>query len=77
VVAGLGRADLTDFVGISTAPTLGYQVRTAGDAEAALAILDTDYALDLLFTDVVMPGTLSGFDLAERATLRVRASRCC
>ena len=46
---------------------LGYFVRTAADGEEALRILREDQAVDLLFTDVVMPGGLSGFALARRA----------
>ena len=43
----------------------GYQVRAVGDAAAALAVLDaTPESVDLLLTDVVMPGT-SGIELAN------------
>ncbi len=45
---------------------LGYQVTTAGSGPAALAILGSGAAFDLLFTDVAMPG-MSGYDLAEAA----------
>ncbi|MFI4980868.1 MAG: ATP-binding protein, partial [Nevskiales bacterium] len=47
---------------------LGYQVREAEHAEAALAILSGGDRVDLLFTDVVMPGTMDGLDLAHQAT---------
>jgi signal transduction histidine kinase/CheY-like chemotaxis protein len=47
---------------------LGYQVREAEHADAALALLDHGNRVDLLFTDVVMPGTMDGFDLAHEAT---------
>ncbi|PVH28023.1 PAS domain-containing sensor histidine kinase [Pararhodobacter oceanensis] len=43
---------------------LGYQVTEAGDAEAALRLLAGGERVDLLFTDVVMPGKMSGYDLA-------------
>lgn len=46
---------------------LGYLVRTASDGQEALHILREDRSIDLLFTDVVMPGGLSGFALARRA----------
>jgi PAS domain S-box-containing protein len=50
---------------------LGYQVREAGHAAEALAILAEGNPVDLLFTDVVMPGTMDGVDLAyEAARLR-------
>jgi two-component system cell cycle response regulator CpdR len=44
----------------------GYEVRSCADGdEAADALLDADY--DLLLTDIVMPGTLDGIELARRA----------
>ena len=45
---------------------LGYGVREAANAAEALALLASDPAVTLLFTDIVMPG-LDGRDLAERA----------
>jgi signal transduction histidine kinase/DNA-binding response OmpR family regulator len=45
---------------------LGYQVREAADADAALRILETAQRIDLLFTDVVLPGK-SGRMLADAA----------
>ena len=47
---------------------LGYRVLTASDGQQALELLDEDTAIDLLFTDVVMPGGINGYELAERAT---------
>jgi PAS domain S-box-containing protein len=47
---------------------LGYRVLQAECAEAALAILAGDDRIDLLFTDVVMPGMMDGVDLAHKAT---------
>ncbi|WP_293677814.1 response regulator [uncultured Phenylobacterium sp.] len=46
---------------------LGYQVVTATNAAEALAALQADRDLDLLFTDVVMPGGVSGLSLARTA----------
>jgi PAS domain S-box-containing protein len=49
---------------------LGYRVLTAEHAAAALAIL-SGQRVDLLLTDVVMPGSMDGLDLAHHAlTLR-------
>jgi signal transduction histidine kinase len=45
---------------------LGYGVREAASGVEALAVLASDPAVTLLFTDVVMPG-LDGRQLAERA----------
>jgi signal transduction histidine kinase/DNA-binding response OmpR family regulator len=55
---------------------LGYQVVTATQASEALQIIRSDAAIDLLFTDMVMPGGVSGLALAraareERPGLRV------
>jgi PAS domain S-box-containing protein len=46
---------------------LGYRVVSADDGHQALAHLADGLQADLLFTDMVMPGGLSGLDLAERA----------
>jgi CheY-like chemotaxis protein len=46
---------------------LGYQVTGAANAAEALTILQTPAPFDLLFTDVVMPGGVSGVSLARSA----------
>jgi CheY-like chemotaxis protein len=55
---------------------LGYRVHEADSADSALQILDTAAPIDLLFTDMIMPGGLNGKELAtkaraKRADLRV------
>jgi CheY-like chemotaxis protein len=45
----------------------GYRVLVAADGDLALAMLAGDERIDLLFSDVVMPGVLNGFALARRA----------
>lgn len=47
---------------------LGYRTCTAERASQALKILAEDKEIDLLFSDVVMPGGINGYELAERAT---------
>jgi PAS domain S-box-containing protein len=47
---------------------LGYEVLAASSGAEALDILARDKSIDLLFTDVVMPG-MDGGELAERARL--------
>lgn len=47
--------------------TLGYRVLEASDGRAALDILQGDSQIDLLLTDVVMPGELCGRRLAKEA----------
>ena len=46
---------------------LGYSVLTANDGQEALAILEEGEGIDLLFTDVVMPGGMNGFELGQIA----------
>ena len=48
---------------------LGYHVLRANDAQCALSILQSGMAIDLLFTDVVMPGKLSSTELVRQAKL--------
>jgi PAS domain S-box-containing protein len=50
---------------------LGYQVLQAHDAESALAIVQSGMKIDLLFTDVVMPGKLRSPELARKARERL------
>ncbi|MEB8388496.1 PAS domain-containing protein [Rhodobacteraceae bacterium KMM 6894] len=54
-------------IAVSMLSDLGYTVLQAGDAAQALKWLETGQTIDLLFTDMVMPGALNGKDLAERA----------
>jgi CheY-like chemotaxis protein len=46
---------------------LGYSVTVALGGPAALLLLESSTPFDLLFTDVVMPDGLTGYDLAETA----------
>ncbi|MDR5827448.1 histidine kinase famiy protein [Caballeronia sp. LP006] len=46
---------------------MGYSTKLALNAADALAILASDEAFDLLFTDFVMPGALTGAGLAREA----------
>jgi predicted DNA-binding ribbon-helix-helix protein len=48
---------------------LGCQVERAADGSAALAKIEADRDIEILITDVNMPG-LSGFEVAERAKRR-------
>ena len=45
----------------------GYRVLTASSADDAVTRLGTQTRIDLLFTDVIMPGTVSAIELAESA----------
>jgi PAS domain S-box-containing protein len=46
---------------------IGYGVLEASDGPSALAILERDDRVDLVFTDLIMPGGLSGREVALRA----------
>ena len=46
---------------------LGYRTLEAESAAAALQLIDSGAAIDLLFTDIVMPGGVSGHVLAREA----------
>lgn len=45
----------------------GFTVLNAATGPEALRILETDPRIDLLFTDIMMPGGMDGFELAHRA----------
>jgi PAS domain S-box-containing protein len=49
---------------------LGYKVLTASSGDAAIEFIDSDVPIDLLFTDVVMPGKVKSVELAQRAAER-------
>ncbi|SFU72607.1 CHASE domain-containing protein [Pseudoduganella namucuonensis] len=55
-------------IAINTLTELGYTVLDAEDGERALAIVRGGIAIDLLFTDVVMPGPVSSTELAALAS---------
>jgi len=47
---------------------LGYTTFKATNPEQALTLLSNNLSIELLFTDVVMPGAMNGYQLAEAAT---------
>jgi PAS domain S-box-containing protein len=56
--------------------SLGYRTLQAGNAAEALALTESGVDFDLLFTDIIMPGSMNGRQLAHevarrRANLRV------
>ncbi|MDP4023501.1 hybrid sensor histidine kinase/response regulator [Methylobacterium sp. NEAU 140] len=60
-VAELARIILRDF---------GYTTLMAGNAREALEILDSSERIDMLFTDLIMPGGMNGVMLAREARRR-------
>jgi signal transduction histidine kinase len=47
--------------------SLGYTTLTAGDGQEALSVLRSSDPVDLLFTDVIMPGSMNGRELSIEA----------
>ncbi|MVT63699.1 response regulator [Bradyrhizobium pachyrhizi] len=50
--------------------SLGYTTLSANNGREAVAVLDSGAPIDLLFTDVIMPGAMNGRDLATEARKR-------
>jgi signal transduction histidine kinase/FixJ family two-component response regulator len=50
--------------------SLGYRTLSATNAAEALALIDGDAPIDLLFTDIVMPGGMNGRQLSDEACKR-------
>ncbi len=50
---------------------LGYTVLRAKDADSALVVIESGAEIDLLFTDIVMPGTLRAPELAHKAEQKI------
>ncbi|KMS65433.1 hypothetical protein BVRB_036040 [Beta vulgaris subsp. vulgaris] len=62
--------DAVRDITISMLVDLGYTVLKARDADSGLAIIESGVSIDLLFTDVVMPGRLKSSELARKAKER-------
>ncbi|MEX0371066.1 MAG: response regulator, partial [Tateyamaria sp.] len=45
---------------------LGYATEEAADGDTAYALLASGVHVDIVFSDLVMPGTLNGYDLAAK-----------
>lgn len=55
---------------------LGYTVLAAANGPEALKLLEAHPEIDLVFTDLVMPGGLSGYDLCAKARQMRPGIRC-
>jgi PAS domain S-box-containing protein len=64
-------------IAVDQLTSLGYRTVSASSGDEAMEILRQDDQIDLLFTDVVMPGELAGRALAPRRWRCAPASRCC
>lgn len=59
------------FTVVEMLSDLGYRVLKARDAQSALAIVESGVPIDLLLTDVVMPGPLRSTELARQTRERL------
>ncbi|NEX61923.1 hybrid sensor histidine kinase/response regulator [Noviherbaspirillum galbum] len=48
----------------------GFQVIVAGNGEEAVSCLESDPSIDMVFSDIIMPGNVSGIDLAKMIKIR-------
>jgi len=56
---------------------LGYDTTRVASAEAALGALADKRAIDIVLSDVMMPGRMNGVDLAQEIRRRRPIYRCC
>ncbi len=57
-------------VGAGYLRQLGYRVRSVANAQAAIAALRLDAEVDLVFSDILMPGGMNGLELAREIAVR-------
>jgi CheY-like chemotaxis protein len=62
--------DLVRRYVVTQVQSLGYRTLVAGNASEALTIIGNEEKIDLLFTDLVMPGSINGWQLAIEALHR-------
>lgn len=53
------RVDLAEYL-----RECGYRVHEASNAEEAVQLLEAKYAIDLVFSDINLPGEMNGIELA-------------
>ncbi|MCK9908431.1 ATP-binding protein [Microbacteriaceae bacterium K1510] len=63
------NADVAD-VGAGYLRQLGYRVRSVANGQAAIAALRLDADVDLVFSDILMPGGMNGLELAREINHR-------
>jgi two-component system, NtrC family, sensor kinase len=63
------NADVAE-VGAGLLRQIGYRVRSVANAQAAIAALRLDADVDLVFSDILMPGGMNGLDLANEIGVR-------
>jgi len=55
---------------IAQMKSLGYSTIEASNPDIALEVIERDEPIDLLFSDIVMPGSIDGIELARRTRQR-------
>lgn len=60
------QADVREMA-VSLLEDMGYDVVEASDGREGLSVIGENKTIDLLFTDIVMPGGMDGTDLADAA----------
>ncbi|MEM6302283.1 MAG: PAS domain S-box protein, partial [Pseudomonadota bacterium] len=60
------QTDVRDMA-VALLEELGYQIVSVASPKEALEVIDSNAEIDLLFTDIVMPGALDGTALASEA----------
>ena len=59
--------EVVRITGIAMLESLGHRVQACAGADEALALLERDASVQVLFTDLMMPGSMGGLELAEVA----------
>ena len=77
LVAGGGRGGRARAAALAVLDDLGYRHLEASDAESALAVVESGEPIDLVFTDVVMPGKVRTRDFAQRVQSCAPTCRSC
>jgi two-component system CheB/CheR fusion protein len=55
---------------VSQLSAIGFRVHAAEDGKSALAVLDGTEPIDLVCTDIMMPGGITGYGVADAAVAR-------
>ncbi|MFE1603298.1 response regulator [Methylobacterium sp. ID0610] len=70
VVLVVEDEDLVRLAAVDMLEEAGFAVIEAENADVALIILEIDPTIGALFTDIEMPGSLNGLELAARVSAR-------
>jgi len=62
--------EVARITAIAMLESLGHRVQACADANEALALLERDASVQVLFTDLMMPGSMGGLELATVARER-------